>query len=104
MIECDKSWTLFSCKVLEEVKVKQAMDRDILMNVARTSLRTKVHQELADLLTEVQYLIVIRRQISSEYSFILVLTLLMTSLHAWYVNVVDSRSSLCEEWKLFLWE
>ncbi len=29
------------------------MDRDMLINVARTSLRTKVHPELADVLTEV---------------------------------------------------
>jgi T-complex protein 1 subunit zeta len=28
------------------------MDREILINIARTSLRTKVHQELADKLTE----------------------------------------------------
>lgn len=38
--------------VLEEVKVSQEMDRETLINVARTSLRTKVHTELADLLTE----------------------------------------------------
>merc|ERR1719357_1429904 len=38
--------------VLEEVKVTQEMDRETLINVARTSLRTKVHMELADLLTE----------------------------------------------------
>ena len=30
------------------------MDRDTLVNVARTSLRTKLHPELADLLTEVR--------------------------------------------------
>ncbi|XP_071479794.1 T-complex protein 1 subunit zeta-like [Diadema antillarum] len=40
-------------KVLEDIKVSQTIDRDILINVARTSLRTKVHPELADLLTEV---------------------------------------------------
>lgn len=39
---------------LEEVKVTQEMDRETLLNVARTSLRTKVHKELADLLTEVR--------------------------------------------------
>lgn len=39
---------------LEEVKVTQDMDRETLLNVARTSLRTKVHKELADLLTEVR--------------------------------------------------
>ncbi|RXN04767.1 T-complex 1 subunit zeta [Labeo rohita] len=38
--------------VLEEVKVVKEMDRETLINVARTSLRTKVHAELADLLTE----------------------------------------------------
>ena len=40
-------------EVLEEVKIKREMDRDTLVQVARTSLRTKVHQELADLVTEV---------------------------------------------------
>ncbi|KAG7269421.1 hypothetical protein CRUP_015459, partial [Coryphaenoides rupestris] len=38
--------------VLEEVKVTREMDRETLLSVARTSLRTKVHKELADLLTE----------------------------------------------------
>ena len=40
-------------EVLEEVKIKREMDRDTLVQVAGTSLRTKVHQELADLVTEV---------------------------------------------------
>lgn len=39
-------------EVLEEVKIKREMDRDTLVQVAGTSLRTKVHQELADLVTE----------------------------------------------------
>uniref|UniRef100_A0A8C8D3F0 Uncharacterized protein n=1 Tax=Oncorhynchus tshawytscha TaxID=74940 RepID=A0A8C8D3F0_ONCTS len=39
-------------KVLEEMKVTREMDRETLIHVARTSLRTKVHAELADLLTE----------------------------------------------------
>ncbi|XP_049716335.1 T-complex protein 1 subunit zeta-2 isoform X1 [Elephas maximus indicus] len=39
-------------EVLEEVKVKKEMKREILLDVARTSLRTKVHAELADVLTE----------------------------------------------------
>ena len=43
----------FFLKVLEEIKVQKKMDRDTLINVARTSLRTKLHPELADLLTEV---------------------------------------------------
>lgn len=53
---------------LEELKVTREMDREILIDVARTSLRTKVHKELADLLTEVrnedmrQYLICITTQ------------------------------------------
>jgi T-complex protein 1 subunit zeta len=38
---------------LEQFKItRQAVDRELLISVARTSLRTKVHQELADLLTE----------------------------------------------------
>ncbi|XP_060060878.1 T-complex protein 1 subunit zeta-2 [Erinaceus europaeus] len=39
-------------QVLEEVKVEKEMKRDFLLDVARTSLRTKVHAELADVLTE----------------------------------------------------
>ncbi|KAG8122830.1 hypothetical protein E2320_018341 [Naja naja] len=39
-------------QVLEQVKVAKEMDREILLDVARTSLRTKVHTELADILTE----------------------------------------------------
>ncbi|XP_050410078.1 T-complex protein 1 subunit zeta [Patella vulgata] len=39
-------------EVLDEVKISKEMDRDALIQVARTSLRTKVHQDLADLLTE----------------------------------------------------
>ena len=42
-------------KILEEVKISKEMDRDTLINVARTSLRTKLHTELADLLTEVKW-------------------------------------------------
>lgn len=41
--------------VLEEMKVTREMDRETLINVARTSLRTKVYAELADLLTEVRH-------------------------------------------------
>uniref|UniRef100_A0A8C0MAW3 Chaperonin containing TCP1 subunit 6A n=2 Tax=Canis lupus familiaris TaxID=9615 RepID=A0A8C0MAW3_CANLF len=37
---------------LEQVKVSKEMDRETLIDVARTSLRTKVHAELADVLTE----------------------------------------------------
>ncbi|KAI8810366.1 chaperonin Cpn60/TCP-1 family [Cladochytrium replicatum] len=37
---------------LEEFKSKKAVDRELLLNVARTSLRTKVREELADTLTE----------------------------------------------------
>ncbi|KAI8491693.1 PREDICTED: T-complex protein 1 subunit zeta-like [Branchiostoma belcheri] len=39
-------------EVLDQVKVQQDMNREILINVARTSLRTKVHEDLADHLTE----------------------------------------------------
>ncbi|KAK7087909.1 T-complex protein 1 subunit zeta-like [Littorina saxatilis] len=39
-------------EVLEAIKVKREADRDTLIQVARTSLRTKVHCDLADLLTE----------------------------------------------------
>ncbi|XP_076340235.1 chaperonin containing TCP1 subunit 6 [Tachypleus tridentatus] len=40
-------------EVLENIKMTKEMDRDTLLNVARTSLRTKVHHDLADCLTEV---------------------------------------------------
>lgn len=39
--------------VLEEIKIQKEMKRDILLEVARTSLQTKVHAELADVLIEV---------------------------------------------------
>ena len=40
-------------QVLEEVKISKDVDRDTLISVARTSLRTKVNSDLADHLTEV---------------------------------------------------
>jgi len=42
-----------SLEVLEEVKVESSMERDTLINVARTSLRTKTPKDLADHLTEI---------------------------------------------------
>lgn len=39
-------------EVLESAKMPVEAKREILLHVARTSLRTKVHQQLADLLTE----------------------------------------------------
>jgi T-complex protein 1 subunit zeta len=39
-------------EVLESAKIPVEAKREILLQVARTSLRTKVHQVLADLLTE----------------------------------------------------
>lgn len=44
---------LLHFKVLEDVKVQREMDRDLLVSVARTALRTKVAQRLADQLAEV---------------------------------------------------
>lgn len=41
-------------EVLDKMKIKIEPKRDILLDVARTSLRTKVHQTLADVLTEVR--------------------------------------------------
>ena len=37
---------------MEQVKVSKEMDRETLIDMARTSLHTKVHAELADVLTE----------------------------------------------------
>ena len=42
-----------SLEVLDEMKVDIKMDRDTLINVARTSLRTKTPRELSDNLTEI---------------------------------------------------
>ncbi|KAK2176467.1 hypothetical protein NP493_662g01075 [Ridgeia piscesae] len=39
-------------QVLDEMKVQKEMNREVLVNVARTSLRTKVYSELADMLAE----------------------------------------------------
>lgn len=46
-------------EVLDEIKVEKEMKREILLDVARTSLRTKVHAELADVLTEVYDLMIV---------------------------------------------
>lgn len=40
-------------EVLDKVKVSEEMTRERLCQVARTALRTKVHSDLADKLTEV---------------------------------------------------
>ena len=45
-------------QVLEELKVSQEINRGVLINVSRTSLHTKVHSHLADLLTEVTYIFI----------------------------------------------
>ncbi|XP_040493148.1 T-complex protein 1 subunit zeta-like [Ursus maritimus] len=49
---------------LEQVKVSKEMDRETLINVARTSLPPKVHAEFADVLTEavVDSILVIKKQ------------------------------------------
>uniref|UniRef100_A0A8C9D044 T-complex protein 1 subunit zeta n=1 Tax=Phocoena sinus TaxID=42100 RepID=A0A8C9D044_PHOSS len=49
---------------LEQVKLSKEMDRETLIDVARTSLRTKVHAELADVLTEavVDSILAIKKQ------------------------------------------
>ena len=39
--------------MLEEVKVSREMDRETLLQVAGTSLRTKLSQKVADIVTEV---------------------------------------------------
>lgn len=50
-------------QVLEEVKIQVDMDRETLINVARTSLGTKVNAKLADMLTEavVDSVLLVRR-------------------------------------------
>lgn len=40
-------------EVLDDVMISGGTDRDTLINVARTSLRTKLHEDLADAVTEV---------------------------------------------------
>uniref|UniRef100_A0A4X2K9G7 Chaperonin containing TCP1 subunit 6B n=1 Tax=Vombatus ursinus TaxID=29139 RepID=A0A4X2K9G7_VOMUR len=39
-------------EVLDQIKISKEIDREILIDVARTSLRTKVNADLADVLTE----------------------------------------------------
>ena len=46
---------LFFFQILENVKVTKEIDRETLLNVARTSLCTKVDKEIAEILTEVCY-------------------------------------------------
>lgn len=52
-----------SQEILERIKVVREMDRETLTSVARTSLRTKVHAELADVLADVvvEALLTVRR-------------------------------------------
>merc|ERR1711988_1410770 len=38
---------------LDKFKMEKVVDRELLINIARTALRTKVHTELADILTEI---------------------------------------------------
>jgi len=40
-------------EVLESLKIPIGTDKEVLLNVAKTSLRTKVHKKLADLLAEI---------------------------------------------------
>ncbi|ELW52431.1 T-complex protein 1 subunit zeta [Tupaia chinensis] len=47
---------------LKQVKVSREMDRKTLIDVIRTALRTKVHAELADVLTEVDSIWAIKKQ------------------------------------------
>merc|ERR1712178_507257 len=42
-----------SIEFLDSFKVEKEVDRELLISVARTAPRTKVHQELADILTEI---------------------------------------------------
>lgn len=55
-------------EVLEKMKVKLEKERETLIGVARTSLRTKVHPSLADLLTEqlVDAVLAIRQKEDSD--------------------------------------
>ena len=41
-------------EVLEKLKIKIEPTREKLLDVARTSLRTKIHQQLADVLSDVR--------------------------------------------------
>jgi len=50
---------LLNLQVLEQIKMQKEMDRATLVDVSRTSLRTKVHSDLADLLTEVNVRLVL---------------------------------------------
>lgn len=54
-------------QVLEQIKVQKEMDRATLVDVSRTSLRTKVHSDLADLLTEVNLMFMQAYNIASHF-------------------------------------
>ncbi len=41
-------------QLLKQLRIEKEMTRDVLVNVAKTALRTKLHQKLADHLTEVK--------------------------------------------------
>lgn len=47
-------------QVLEDIKITEEMNRERLISVANTSLRTKVNPKLADCLTEVSYFILLK--------------------------------------------
>lgn len=49
----NSSFKVKAQEVLDQVRLKEEMTRERLCQVARTALRTKVHSELADKLTEV---------------------------------------------------
>ena len=54
------------------MKVTREMDRDTLINVARTSLYTKVNAKVADILTEVRRSLCVqpRPQICSDFALV----------------------------------
>uniref|UniRef100_A0A4X2L1F9 Chaperonin containing TCP1 subunit 6B n=1 Tax=Vombatus ursinus TaxID=29139 RepID=A0A4X2L1F9_VOMUR len=56
-------------EILEEIKIEKEMTREILLDVARTSLRTKVHAELADVLTENVFSMLYPRVLKKELNY-----------------------------------
>lgn len=55
-------------EVLENMKIPVGLDREKLLDIAKTSLRTKVHSKIASILTEVSFVFKIRFLLSHQVS------------------------------------
>ena len=87
--------TICLFKVLEEVKVSHSKDRDTLVSVARTSLRTKLSQQVADLVTEVCACacLCVCVRVCLSYNFLLSSSLATATQHPYIIdcNYISTR-------------